>query len=238
MSVKSITIDLGNGRPIEIQTGRYAAQANGAITIKQGDTTLLVAAVASDPNPGQDFFPLQVDYREKYCAAGKFPGGFMKREGRPSDKEILTMRMTDRPLRPLFPKGFMDETQVYGLLLSYDEVNQPDVLNIFGASCALMVSDIPFNTPLGALRVGRINGQFVANPTQEEMKISDLDLVYAGVPGKTIMIEGDCDELSEEELRDALYFADEKVCIMTEAMISFKKEAGKADKESVFFVVP
>ncbi len=233
-----MTIDLGNGRPITVETGKLAAQANGAITIKQGDTVLFVAAVASDPKPGQDFFPLQVDYREKYTAAGKFPGGFIKREGRPSDKEILTMRMTDRPLRPLFPKGFMDETQVYGLLLGYDHVNEADVLNIFGASVALMISDIPFNTPLGALRVGRVDGEFVANPTLEEMKNSDLDLVYAGVPGKTIMIEGDCDELSEEVLRDALLFADEKVRIMTAAVNEFKAQAGKPDKESMLFVVP
>lgn len=238
MTIKSTTIDLGNGRPITIESGKYAAQANGAITIQQGETVLFVAAVASDPKPGQDFFPLQVDYREKYSAAGKFPGGFIKREGRPSDKEILTMRMTDRPLRPLFPKGFMDETQVYGLLLAYDNENPADVLNIFGASCALMVSDIPFHTPLGALRVGRVDGEFIANPTVEEMAKSDLDLVYAGVPGKTIMIEGDCDEFTEEELRDALVFADEKVKIMNEAVIAFTAEAGKADKESVFFVVP
>lgn len=238
MTVKSTTIDLGNGRPITIECGKYAAQANGAITIQQGETVLFVAAVASDPKPGQDFFPLQVDYREKYSAAGRFPGGFIKREGRPSDKEILTMRMTDRPLRPLFPKGFMDETQVYGLLLAYDDKNPADVLNIFGASCALMVSDIPFHTPLGALRVGRVNGEFVANPTEQEMKESDLDLVYAGTPGKTIMIEGDCDEFTEEELRDALLFADEKVKIMNEAVIEFTAKVGKADKESKFFIVP
>lgn len=238
MTTKTLTIDLGNGRPITIETGKYAAQANGAVTIQQGETVLFVAAVASDPRPGQDFFPLQVDYREKYSAAGRFPGGFIKREGRPSDKEVLTMRMTDRPLRPLFPKGFMDETQVYGLLLAYDNTNPADVLNIFGASVALAISDIPYTTPLGALRVGRINGEFIANPTIEEMEESTLDLVYAGIPGKTIMIEGDCDEMSEEELYDALKFADEKVQIMNAKVKEFMEVAGKPLKESQFFVVP
>ena len=237
MSIESFTVDLGNGRPITIETGKLAGQANGAITVQQGETILLVAAVASDPRPGQDFFPLQVDYREKYSAAGKFPGGFIKREGRPSDKEILTMRMTDRPLRPLFQKGFMDETQVYGLLLSYDGVNDADILNIFGASVALLISDIPYNTASAALRVGRINGEFVANPTIAELEESDLELIYVGTPGKTIMIEGDCDELSEEELRDALLFADEKVTYMVEAVEAFKAKVGKADKVSQLFVV-
>ena len=238
MTIKSVQIDLGNGRPITIESGRYAAQANGAITISQGETVLFVAAVASDSKPGQDWFPLQVDYREKYTASGIFPGGFIKREARPSDREILTMRMTDRPLRPLFPKGFMDETQVYGLLLSYDHVNPADVLNICGASIALAISDIPFNNPHAALRVGRIDGEFIANPTVAEMEASDLDLIYAGLAGKTIMIEGDCNELSEEELYEALKFADEKVTTMIAVIKQFKDEVGKADKESTLFVVP
>lgn len=238
MSIEKTVIDLGNDRPITIETGKIAKQANGAVTLRQGDTMLLVACVASDPGDNPAYFPLQVDYREKYSAGGKFAGGFMKREGRPSEKEILTMRMTDRPLRPLFPKGFMDETQCYGLLLSYDDENEADVLNIFGASVALLISDIPFNTPCAAIRVGRIDGEFVANPTKSQMKESDLDLIYSGIPGKVIMIEGDCDELTEEELKDSLIFADGIVTKITEQLKEFKARAGKEDKESILFVVP
>lgn len=160
--------------------------------------------VPARAKPGQDFFPLQVDYREKYSAAGRFPGGYIKREGRPSDKEILTCRMTDRPLRPLFPEGFFDEVQISGLLLSADGENEGDVLSILGASAALCLSDLPFMGPIGALRVGYIDGQFVANPTYTEMKKSSLELIYAGLPDKVIMIEGDAKELPESSLVAAM----------------------------------
>ena len=208
MSIQNVTIDMGNGRPLNIETGKLALQANGAVMVRQGDTMVLVAVVQADPRPGTDFFPLTVEYRERFAAAGLIPGSYFKREGRPTEKEILTARMTDRPLRPLFPEGFINEVQVVSTVFSADGENEPDVLSIFGASAALMVSDIPFGAPVGACRVGRIDGQFIANPTHSEMLKSDLDLVYAGVAGKTIMIEGRSSEISEEELRDAMYFAD------------------------------
>ena len=172
MPEAKVTVNIGPGKDITLSTGKIAKLANGSCVIRQGDTTVLSAACSGDAKPGQDFFPLQVDYREKYSAAGRFPGGYIKREGRPSDKEILICRMADRPIRPLFPEGFFDEVQVSGLLLSADGENEGDVLSILGASCALCLSDLPFQGPIGALRVGCINGEFVANPTYTEMKES------------------------------------------------------------------
>src|SRR5215217_4330405 len=166
---------------ITIETGKLAKQADGAVTVQLGETIVLVAAVAAThAKPGQEFFPLTVDYREKAAAAGKFPGGYFKREGRPTEKEILTCRVIDRPIRPLFPKGWYNEVQVQSVLLSADGENDPDIIGIIGASAALTVSDIPWEGPLGACRVGRVNGQFIANPTHAEAAESDLDLVYVG----------------------------------------------------------
>src|SRR5580700_9108530 len=175
-----VTASVG-GNQIIIETGKLAKQADGAVTVQLGETIVLVAAVAaSKAKAGQDFFPLTVDYREKAAAAGKFPGGYFKREGRPTEKEILTSRLTDRPIRPLFPKGWFNEVQVQSALLSADGENDSDILSIIGASAALTVSDIPWDGPLGAVRIGRIKGKFVANPTHLEMAESDLDLVYVG----------------------------------------------------------
>src|SRR4051795_2242327 len=158
-----------SGKDIHIETGKLAKQADGAVTVQLGETIVLVAAVAaSNAKPGQDFFPLTVDYREKAAAAGKFPGGYFKREGRPTEKEILTCRLIDRPIRPLFPKGWYNEVQVQSILFSADGENDPDMLALLGASAALMVSDIPWAGPLGAVRVARIDGKFVANPTHSE----------------------------------------------------------------------
>ncbi|MGI8966808.1 MAG: polyribonucleotide nucleotidyltransferase, partial [Limisphaerales bacterium] len=166
---------------IQIETGKLAKQADGAVTVQLGETIVLVAAVAAiKAKEGQDFFPLTVDYKEKAAAAGKFPGGYFKREGRPTEKEILTSRLTDRPIRPLFPKGWYNEVQVQSILLSADGENDSDMLSIIGASAALMVSDIPWDGPLGAVRVGRIDGQFVANPTHAQSAQSDMDIVYVG----------------------------------------------------------
>src|SRR5881409_2758676 len=177
---EKISFQVGTGT-IVIETGKLAKQADGAVTVQLGETIVLVAAVAaSKAKPGQEFFPLTVDYREKAAAAGKFPGGYFKREGRPTEKEILTSRLTDRPIRPLFPKGWYNEVQVQSIVLSADGQNDPDVLSIIGASAALMVSDIPWAGPLGAVRVGRVRGQFIANPTHSERAQSDLDLVYVG----------------------------------------------------------
>ena len=220
-------MDLGNGRELTVETGKMALLANGSVTVRQGDTIVLVAVCSAAPREGIDFFPLSVEYRERFAAAGKIPGGFFKREGRPTEKEILTARMTDRPIRPLFPEGFVNEVQVVSTVISCDGENEPDVLSILGASCAMSVSDIPFLAPVGALRVGRVNGQFIANPTHAEMKQSDIDLVYAGVEGKTIMIEGRSSEISEEELRDAMYFADSIVQKQIEAQKDLAARAGK-----------
>src|SRR6201992_1387428 len=161
---------------ITIETGKLAKQADGAVTIQMGETIVFVAAVAaSKAKEGQDFFPLTVDYREKAAAAGKFPGGYFKREGRPTEKEILTSRIIDRPIRPLFPKGWYNEVQVQTIPLSADGENDPDILSIIGASAGLSVSDIPSDGPLGAARIGRVGGKFIANPTHAEQVDSDLD---------------------------------------------------------------
>ena len=231
MSIENCTIDLGNGREIQIETGKMALLANGSVTVRQGDTVVLVAVCSAAPREGIDFFPLSVEYRERFAAAGKIPGGFFKREGRPTEKEILTARMTDRPIRPLFPEGFMNEVQVVSTLLSCDGENEADVLSIFGAAAALMVSDIPFLGAVGACRVGRVDGQFIANPTNSEMEKSDIDLVYAGIPGKAIMIEGRASEISEEDLRDAMVFADSIIVKECEAITELAKRVNKQKKE-------
>jgi polyribonucleotide nucleotidyltransferase len=193
---------------LTIETGKLARLADGSVTVRSGETLILVAAVsATSVKEGQDFFPLTVDYREKAAAVGKFPGGYFKREGRPTEKETLTSRMTDRPLRPLFPKGYFYDTQVISVLLSADGENDPDILSINGASAALCVSDIPFAGPIGAVRVGRVDGQLVVNPTHTQRQLSDLDLVYVGNQNDVVMIEGSADELAEEEFIKALEFA-------------------------------
>src|SRR5215471_12754486 len=195
-------------KQIIIETGKIAKQADGAVTVQLGETIVIVAAVgATKAKEGQDFFPLTVDYREKAAAAGRFPGGYFKREGRPTEKEILTCRLTDRPIRPLFPKGWYNEVQVQTVLLSADGENDPDILSIIGASAALMVSDIPWAGPLGAVRVGRMNGQFVANPTHAEQAESDLDLVYVGSEKELVMFEGAAKEISEADFNAALAWA-------------------------------
>src|SRR5256712_9862369 len=174
-----LSVQVG-AKPIHIETGKLAKQADGAVTVQLGESIVIVAAVAAiSAKPGQDFFPLTVDYREKAAAAGKFPGGYFKREGRPTEKEILTSRLIDRPIRPLFPKGWYNEVQVQSIVLSADGENDPDMLALVGASAALMVSDIPWAGPLGALRVGRIGGKVVANPPHSPMTDRDLNLLYA-----------------------------------------------------------
>src|SRR3954471_9584560 len=204
-----ITAQLGD-KQITIETGKLAKQADGAVTVQLGETIGLGAAVASiKAKPGQEFFPLTVDYREKAAAAGKFPGGYFKSEGRPTEKEILTCRLTDRPIRPLFPKGWYNEVQVQTVVLSADGENDPDILSIIGASAALMVSDIPWAGPLGAARIGRVKGQFIANPTHTEMIESDLDLVYVGNATDIVMYEGSANEISEADFNAALKFGHE-----------------------------
>ncbi|HWY41659.1 MAG TPA: polyribonucleotide nucleotidyltransferase, partial [Chthoniobacterales bacterium] len=204
---QKVTAQIGANQ-ISIETGKIAKLADGAVIVSCGDTMVLASAVsATSIKEGQDYFPLTVDYREKAAAAGKFPGGYFKREGRPAEKETLTSRMIDRPLRPLFPQGYFYDTQIISILLSADGENDPDILAINGASAALCVSDIPFAGPIGAVRVGRVNGQFVANPTHIERVDSDLDLIYVGTENDVIMIEGAANELPEAEFVKALEFA-------------------------------
>src|SRR5512136_3409573 len=186
---EKVTARVGD-KQITIETGKLAKQADGSVTVQLGETIVIVAAVAAArAKEGQDFFPLTVDYREKAAAAGKFPGGYFKREGRPTEKEILTSRMIDRPIRPLFPKGWFNEVQVQSIVLSADGENDPDMLAVLGASTALLVSDIPWAGPIGAVRVGRVNGQFIANPSHSQMLDGDLDLVYVGNETDLVMFE-------------------------------------------------
>src|SRR5690606_33684415 len=174
---------------LTFSTGTYANLANGAVNVCVGETNVFVTAcVAQSMRPGQDFFPPPVDYRERYAAAGRFPGGYFKREGRPSEKEILTSRLCDRPCRPLFPEGLLNEVQIMGQLLSADQANESDIPMVNGASAALAISDIPWNGPIAAVRVGLIEGQFVANPTIEQMFSSTLDLIYVGTKKDMLMI--------------------------------------------------
>jgi polyribonucleotide nucleotidyltransferase len=233
-----VTVPVGAGQ-ILIETGSLAKQADGAVTVQLGETIVVVAAVAAAcPREGQDFFPLTVDYREKAAAAGKFPGGYFKREGRPTEKEILTSRMIDRPIRPLFPKGWFNEVQVQSILLSADGENDPDVLSILGASAALMVSDIPWAGPLGAVRVGRIKGQFTANPTHAQKEESDLDLVYVGSETELVMFEGSAKEISEADFIAALSFAHASCQPLIAAQKELAAKVGKAKRAITVNVVP
>ena len=213
---------------LTIGTGTLAKFANGAVTVTVGETTVFVSAtVAATIRPGQDWFPLTVDYREKYAAAGRFPGGFFKREGRPSEKEILTSRLCDRPCRPLFPSGFLNEVQILGILLSADQSHESDISMVNGASAALALSDIPWGGPIGAIRVGQIDGQFVANPTIEQMFSSSLDLIYVGNEKDMLMIEGSADQLPEEKFVEALEFAHQAIQPIIKAIKDLVAVAGK-----------
>src|SRR5437763_13037937 len=195
------------GRRLVLETGKVARQADGAVLATYGETTVLCTAVANKTaKPGQDFFPLTVNYQEKYFAAGKIPGGFFKREGRPSEKETLTSRLIDRPIRPLFASGFRNETQVVCTVLSHDLENDPDVVALVGASAALTLSGIPFLGPIGGARVGYIGGQYVVNPTLEQLPDSKLDLIVAGTAEGVLMVESEAKELSEEIMLGAVTF--------------------------------
>lgn len=227
MSIHSVECNVGT-TPITIETGKMARLADGAVVVRSGDTVVLVTVVsATKVKEGQTFFPLSVEYKEKAAAAGMFPGGYFKREGRPTEKEILTCRMTDRPLRPMFPKGYFYDTQVISLLLSADGENEPDILSINGASAACVVSDLPFAEPVGAVRVGRVDGQFVINPTNSQRENSQLDLVFAGTKDQVIMIEGSADELPEEDFIAALRLAQENVKVICEKQEELRSVCGK-----------
>src|SRR3954462_4317285 len=229
--IHNVTSRIGD-HEIIIETGKLAKLADGAVTVRCGETIIFVSAVsATKLKEGQDWFPLTVEYREKAAAVGKFPGGYFKREGRPSEKEVLTARMTDRPLRPLFPKGYLYDTQIIAIVLSADGQNDPDMLSINGASAALMVSDIPFAGPVAAVRVGRINGQFVANPTHAQRGDSDLDLVYVGTENDVIMIEGSALELPEDDFIKALEFAHTAIGSLIEGQKELAAKAGKQKRQ-------
>ena len=224
--------------PIIIETGKLANLADGAVTVRYGDTLVIVTAVsATKIKEGQDFFPLTVEYRERAAAVGKIPGGYFKREGRPSEKEILTCRMTDRPLRPLFPKGYLYDTQIITTLLSADGENDPDMLSINGASAALMVSDIPFGGPVGALRVGRVDGKFVTNPTHAQMDLSDLDLVYVATETEILMIEGSALELPEADFKAALAYAQQEAQIVIQLQKDLASKVSKPKRQLPLYQV-
>ena len=224
---KRFETKIGNESLI-IETGKYAKQANGSCTVQLGGTLVLVTCVTSKkPREGIDFFPLTVEYQEKTYAAGKIPGGFFKREGRPSQKEILTARLIDRPVRPLFPKGFINEVQVMAIVLSYDGQNDSDILALIGASCALSISSIPFNGPIGAVRVGRINNEFVINPTFSQLDESALDLVVTVTKDGVIMLEGNSSELKEEIIYEAVNFAYKQSKAVIAFIDGIVKECGR-----------
>src|SRR6516225_8603922 len=237
MSEKA-TAPIGD-KQIIIETGKLAKQADGAVTVQLGETIVIVAAVgAAKAKEGQDFFPLTVDYREKAAAAGKFPGGYFKREGRPTEKEILTSRLIDRPIRPLFPKGWYNEVQVQSIVLSADGENDPDMLALVGASAALMVSDIPWAGPIGAVRIGRLNGQFIANPTHTQMAESDLDVVYVGNETDLVMFEGSAKEVTEADFNAALKFGQEAIQPSIAAQKELASRAGKSKRQITLNIVP
>ncbi|PYI94458.1 MAG: polyribonucleotide nucleotidyltransferase [Verrucomicrobia bacterium] len=232
-----VTAQIGSTQ-ISIETGKIAKLADGAVIVSCGDTMVLASAVsATQIKEGQDWFPLTVDYREKAAAVGKFPGGYFKREGRPSEKETLTSRMTDRPLRPLFPAGYLYDTQIISMLLSADGQNDPDILAINGASAALTVSDIPFAGPIGAVRVGRVNGEFIANPTHDQRNESDLDLVYVGTENDVIMIEGAAREIPEADFVRALEFAHGHAREMIRIQKELAAQVGKPKREMPLMTV-
>src|SRR6266850_3218177 len=232
MSKQEVTVELAGGKRLVFETGRMAKQASGAALVSTGETVVLATAVASpDPREGIDFFPLTVDYREYTYAGGRIPGGFIKREGRPSEREILTSRQIDRPVRPLFPEGFRCETQVIAFVLSADTENDPDVAGINGASAALTISDIPFNGPIGAVRVGLVSGQFIINPTYSEMRDSLINIMVVGTADGIVMIESGAKEVKEETVVDAIEFAHTEIKKICAAINDLRRKAGKPKRE-------
>jgi polyribonucleotide nucleotidyltransferase len=221
-----------SGRRLSITTGKMAKQASGAVVVRSGDTMVLVTAVATKTaKEGQDFFPLTVNYQEKAYAGGKIPGGFFKREARPSDNETLTCRLIDRPIRPLFPENFLNDTQIMATVISADKDNDPAILSMIGASAALEVSDIPFFGPIAGVKVGRVDGQFIANPTAEQLEVSDIEIVVAASRDAVIMVEGGAAEVSEDVMLDAVFFGHQAVQPILEAQLALKAKAGVAKRE-------
>ena len=221
-----------SGRTLTIETGKIAKQASGAVMVRSGDTIVLVTAVATKTaKEGQDFFPLTVNYQEKAYAGGKIPGGFFKREARPSDNETLTCRLIDRPIRPLFPENFLNDTQIMATVLSADKDNDPGILSMIGASAALEVSDVPFFGPIAGVKVGRVDGRFVANPTAEELEKSDIEIVVAASKDAVIMVEGGANVVSEQDMLEAVFFGHEAVQPIIAAQEELKRLAGVPKRE-------
>src|SRR5947207_668657 len=227
-----ISVQLSGGKTLKFETGKLAKQAHGSTVVRMGDNVVLATAVSNpDPREGIDFFPLTVDYREYTYAGGRIPGGFIKREGRPSEREILTSRMIDRPVRPLFAEGFKCETQVIAFVLSADTDNDPDVCGINAASAALTLSDIPFLGPIGAVRVGLVAGQFVVNPTYGEMRDSLINIMVVGTADGIVMIESGAKEAKEETVVDAIEFAHTEIKKICAGINHLQKKAGKPKRE-------
>jgi len=231
--IHTFEVDLGD-RKVTLETGRMAKQANGAVVVRSGDSVVLVSACGSeDPKPGAGFFPLTVDYREYTYAAGKIPGGFIKREGRPSEKEIITSRLIDRPIRPLFPEGFLNETQIIAMVLSADPEQDPNSLAIVGAAAALAISDLPFKPILGGVRVGMHNGRYIANPTYTEGRESKLNIVVAGTEDGIVMVEAGAQQASEDEVLGAIEFGHECCKKIAAGIRQMVAAAGKPKRQFV-----
>src|SRR3954465_9920298 len=227
-----VTVNLTGGKTITFESGKLAKQAHGSVVVRLGENVVFAPATANaDPREGIDFFPLTVDYREYTYAGGRFPGGFIKREGRMSEREVLTSRQIDRPVRPLFAEGFKCETQVIAFVLSADTDNDPDVAGINGASAALHVSDIPFLGPIGAVRVGLVNGQFIINPSYSEMRESLLNIMVVGTSEGIVMIESGAKEVKEETVVDAIEFAHTEIKKICAAINELRQKAGKPKRE-------
>ena len=226
------SIEFAPGKTLSVETGRIAKQADGSVVVRMGDTMVLCTAVsAKEPKPGQNFFPLTVDHKESFSAAGRFPGGFMKREGRSNEKEILSSRLIDRVLRPLFPKGYYNDTQIISSVISSDDENDGDVLGAVGASLALHLSDVPFDGPMGEVRVGRIDGDYIINPTVSELQQSDIDMVVGGTRDSVLMIEGEMDEISEIEMLEAIKAAHTSIAKLCDFQDELRNELGKEKRE-------
>ena len=227
------TIELGDGRTITIETGKLAKQADGSVTVRMGNTVLLATVCAAkDANPGVDFMPLQVEYKEKFSALGRFPGGFTKREGRASDYEILTSRLVDRALRPLFPEDYHAEVYVNIILFSADGEDMPDALAGLAASAALAVSDIPFNGPISEVRVARVNGEFIVNPTFAQLEKADIDIMVAATMDNIMMVEGEMKEVQESEMLEAIRVAHDAIKVHCQAQLDLSAAVGKLEKRT------
>ncbi|MDD7684727.1 MAG: polyribonucleotide nucleotidyltransferase, partial [Eubacterium pyruvativorans] len=227
------------GRLLQLEIGKYAEQANGAVMVRYGDSAVLVTACASkEPRPDADFLPLSCDYEEKMYAAGKIPGGFIRREGRPGEKGTLSARLMDRPLRPLFPKGYYHDIEVIATVMSVDLDCETDIMAMIGSSVALAISDIPWDGPTGSVRVGRVNGEFVLNPTLEQREASDLNLTVAGSENAIMMVEAGADEVPEDVILDAIFFAHEEIRKLVAFINEIVAEVGKEKQQPDLATVP